>query len=111
MSDCNCQMAPAEQLKNLLNSDRPKDKEQAIACLVGFLTSEDRMDRDHGYQLFHEGIDEALFCSCLDYGSLVGGSTNPLLEALSRAVELWAARVLTSPKRLQSANDLEGRSR
>lgn len=97
MNDCDCQMAPAEQLKNMLSLDRPKEKEQAIAYLVGLLTSEDRMDRNHGYQLFHEGIDEALFCSCLDYGSLVGSSTNPLLEVLARAIELWAARGLSSP--------------
>jgi|GEM_PF-3422744 len=102
MNDCNCQTAPAERLMGLLRSDLPEEKEQAITCLVGLLTSEDKMDRNRGYRLFHEGVDEALFCSCLDYGSLVGGSTHPLFEALSRAVELWAARASSPPATGQS---------
>jgi hypothetical protein len=41
---------------------------------------------------FEEGLKEALFCSCLNYGSLAGGFTDPLIEIVMRTVEFWAGR-------------------
>ena len=92
MNDCNRQTVSAGKLNILLRSDRPEEKEQAVAQLVDLLTSEDSEDHNRAYRLFQEGIDEALFCSCLNYGSLVHSFTHPLLDVLARAIERWAGR-------------------
>lgn len=41
--------------------------------------------------VFAEGINDALFCSCFNYGSLVGAFTHPLLDVMTRSLEIWAA--------------------
>ena len=91
MSGCNCQLMTKEELKALTGVDRPDEREQAIGYLVSLLTSRDAEVRRRGYELFEEGLNEALFCSCLSYGSLTGGFTAPLVEIVARAVEAWAA--------------------
>ena len=90
MTRCECQMAGASELRGRLNSDKPDEREQAVNYLVSLLTSRDESDRHHGYELYKEGIDEALFRSCLEYRGLIGGFTHPLLDVVARAVEFWA---------------------
>ena len=90
MDDCNCPLVTTAELKALLNSENAQEKEQAIACLLALLTSRDERARARGYELFEEGINDALFCSCLNYRSLVRGFTHPLLQVVTRAVETWA---------------------
>jgi hypothetical protein len=80
-----------DELKILVRSERSDQKERAVAHLAGLLTSRDEETRRQGYELFREGLADALFCSCLDYGSLAGGFTNPLVEIVTRAIESWAA--------------------
>ena len=93
MNPCDCQMMTKDELQALVRSDRPDLRERAVAHLADLLTSRDEETRRHGYELFREGLANALFCSCLDYGSLAGGFTNPLVEIVTRTVEFWA----TSP--------------
>jgi hypothetical protein len=89
MENCNCQMTAGE-MKALFESGTPESGAKAVEYLVGLLTSHDRNERTHGYELFKEAIGDALFCSCLNYGSLVGGFTHPLQEVLVKAIERWA---------------------
>jgi hypothetical protein len=91
MNGCNCQLMTREELKALMGSDKPDEREQAIGYLVSLLTSQDAEVRHRGYELFAEGLNAALFCSCLNYGSLTGGFTAPLVNIVARAVEAWAA--------------------
>lgn len=93
MNSCDCQMMTKDELQALVRSDRPDLRERAVAHLASLLTSRDEETRRHGYELFREGLADALFCSCLNYGSLAGGFTNPLVDIVTRAVEFWA----TSP--------------
>jgi hypothetical protein len=92
MDDCDCQMVTTEQLKLLLESDQPGEKERAAGYLVQLLTSTKKKERERGYELFEESINHVLFCSCLNYRSLTGGFTHPLLGVLARTVESWATR-------------------
>lgn len=91
MDGCNCPIITREELRALLDSEEAEKKEQAIACLVDLLTSQDERMRARGYELFREGINNALFCSCFNYSGLVGGFTNPLLEVVAQSIEIWAA--------------------
>ena len=93
MNSCDCQTMAKDELQALVRSDRPDLRERAVAHLASLLTSREEGRRRHGYELFREGIADALFCSCLDYGSLAGGFTNPLVEIVTHTVEFWA----TSP--------------
>jgi hypothetical protein len=95
MESCDCQMITRDELKALVRSDHADEREQAIGFLVDLLTSADEDTRRRGYEFFEEGLKEALFCSCLNYGSLAGGFTDPLVDIVVRAVEFWAA----SPRR------------
>ena len=81
-----------DELKTLLNSGRPEKIDEAIECLVTLLTSRDGPTRHRGYELFEEGLKEALYRSCLDYGSLAGGFTQPLMAVITRTVEFWATQ-------------------
>jgi hypothetical protein len=90
MTRCDCQLG-REELDALVRSEKPEEREAAIAHVVHLLTSADPDTRRQGYALFEEGISEALFCSCLNYGSLASGFTEPLVDILVRAVEFWAA--------------------
>jgi hypothetical protein len=92
MDSCDCRTVSMEQLKVLLESDRPEETEQAVAHLVRLLTSDDKDDRDRGYHLFRQGLEQALFRSCLNYGSLVRSFTHPLVNVLARTTESWASR-------------------
>jgi hypothetical protein len=92
MDECDCQMVTTEELKLLLASDRPGEKERAAGYLVRLLTSAEKTERQRGCELFEEAINHALFCSCLDYRSLTAGFTHPLLGVVARTVESWAAR-------------------
>jgi hypothetical protein len=91
MSECNCPLMTRDELKALVRSERSDQREQAVAHLAGLLTSRDEETRHHGYELFREGLADALFCSCLNYGSLAEGFTNPMVEIVTRAIESWAA--------------------
>ena len=91
INSCDCQMLTKDELQALVRSDQPDLRERAVARLVSLLTSHDEATRRHGYELFREGIADALFCSCLDYGSLASGFTDPLVDIVTRAVEFWAA--------------------
>lgn len=93
MNNCDCQMMTRDELKALVHPDQAEEREQAVGFLVGLLTSTDQKERLRGYELFREGLSEALYCSCLNYGSLAGGFTDPLLDIVTRAVEFWAASV------------------
>jgi hypothetical protein len=79
-----------DELKALLNSDRSDEKERAVEYLVKLLTSEDEKIRRRGHELLEEGFNDALYQSCLNYSSLVGGFTHPLLNVVRRTVEFWA---------------------
>ena len=83
-------MMTEDELKRLLNSDQAPDKEQAIQYLVGLLTSPDKEMRSREYEPFEEGLNEALYQSCLNYSSLVGGFTHPLVTVLTRSVQAWS---------------------
>ncbi len=82
----------ADKLKTLLNSGRAEEIEQAVEYLVRLLTSRDEETRHRGYELFEEGVKEALYRSCLNYGSLAGGFTRPLMTVVTRTVEFWATQ-------------------
>ena len=90
MSDCNCLMMARSELKDLIRSDRSAERDEAVGCLVSLLTASDEPTRRRGYELFKQGMGEALFCSCLNYGSLTGGFTDPLIDVVTRVVEFWA---------------------
>jgi hypothetical protein len=91
MNGCECQRLTQDELKALVCSDQSEGREQAVGLLVRLLTSSDERERLRGYELFRESLSEVLFCSCLNYGSLAGGFTGPLLDIVTRTVELWAA--------------------
>lgn len=80
-----------ERLQVLVRSEKPEEREEAITHVVSLLISPDAHSRRCGYELFKEAVSEALFRSCLDYGSLAGGFTEPLVEIVTRTVECWAA--------------------
>ncbi len=90
MNECNCQMMTSDEVSALVRSDRSAERDQAVDCLVRLLTSTDEGERRRGYEFFAEGLAETLFCSCLNYGSLARGSTDPLVEIVTRTVEFWA---------------------
>lgn len=94
MESSKCQITTAE-LKALFETGFPKDSAKAIERLVDLLTSHDRNDRTRGYEMFETAVNDALFCSCLNYGSLVGGFTHPLREVMAKAIESWAERQAT----------------
>ncbi len=79
------------ELKSLIASTAAEDHERAVDGLVQLLTSPLPEERKRGCELFEEGLGEALFRSCLDYGALVRGVTHPLAEVMTRTVERWAA--------------------
>ncbi len=87
----------SEQIDTLLLSDEERERERASEELVRLLTSTDRNDRLRGYAMFREGLNEALYRSCLNYRSLVGGFTHPLETILARAIEAWAAEDAHQP--------------
>ena len=91
MVSCNCQMITTDELRALAQSEESAEREEAIGFLVRLLTSPDEAARRRGYEFFKEGLGEALFRSCLNYGSLAGGFTDPLVEIVMRTVEFWAA--------------------
>lgn len=82
----------ADELKTLLNSGRSEESEQAVEYLVTLLTSYDENVRRHGYELLDEALKNALYQSCLNYGSLAGGFTQPLMAVVTRTVEFWATQ-------------------
>jgi hypothetical protein len=90
MHACNPQLIK-DELQSLVRSERKEEREAAVAHVVRLLTSADAEVRRQGYALFREGIAETLFCSCLNYGSLAGGFTEPLIDIVTRTVEFWAA--------------------
>ncbi len=79
----------ADELKTLLYSGRAEEIEHAIEHLVTLLTSLDEDARQIGYDALEESFKEALYRSCLNYGSLAGGFTQPLMTAVTRSVETW----------------------
>jgi len=100
----------ADELKLLLNSDQGTDHEKAVQYLVGLLTSPDKGMRRRGCELFEEGLNEGLYQSCLNYRSLVGGVTHPLISVLTRSVEAWSARVEDRKQKRQESKT-ESRTR
>ena len=91
MPTCNCPMMTRGELGALVQSDDGAKREEAIAHLVSLLTSTDAAKRRHGYELFGDGVAGTLFSSCLNYGSLASGLTDPLVDIVARTVETWAA--------------------
>ncbi len=90
MSECNCQMMTRDEVSALVQPGRSAERDQAVDRLVRLLTSTDEGERRRGYEFFAEGLAETLFCSCLNYGSLAGGFTDPLVQIVTRTVESWA---------------------
>jgi hypothetical protein len=86
------------ELNALVQSDDSAEREEAIAYLVSPLTSTDAADRRHGYELFGDGVAATLFRSCLNYGSLASGLTDPLVDIVARTVETWAASRKEEPR-------------
>lgn len=82
----------SQKLTALLEPGHAEASEQAIDYLVAALTAGDEATRKQGYEMLDEALKEALYRSCLDYGSLAGGFTRPLLTVMMRTVEAWAAR-------------------
>lgn len=103
MPSCNCQMMTKGELNALFQSEDAAGREQAICYIVGLLTSADMAERRQGYELFGEGVADALFRSCLNYGSLAGGFIDPLVAIVMRAVETWAA----SPEGIEPRSSAE----
>lgn len=95
MESCSCQVSAVE-LKALFETGLPEDSAKAIDHLVALLTSYDRNERIRGYELFGKAVNDALFCSCLNYGSLVEGFTHPLQEVMGKAIESWAGKRVAS---------------
>ncbi len=95
----------ANELKSLLHSDRAEEVEQAVEYLVTSLTSGDEKIRRHGYELLEDGFKEALYRSCLNYGSLAGGFTQPLMTVVMRTVEFWATQ--SNAASLRSGSGME----
>jgi hypothetical protein len=83
-------MMADDDIKTLLSSEEEHQRDRAIEHLVRLLTSPDRTDREEGCALYREGLNEALYRSCLNYRSLVGGFTHPLVTILARAIDAWA---------------------
>ena len=69
----------------------PREAFGEAAATGARTSSRDEDTRGRGYEFFKEGLSEALFCSCLNYGSLTGRLTDPLVDIVVRAVEFWAA--------------------
>ena len=90
MDSCNCPIVTKEELRALLNAAEPAGKTRVAAYLVDLLTSREKAARARGYELFKEGIHDALLCSCFNYGGLVGGMTHPLFTVLADSIERWA---------------------
>lgn len=90
MLSCSCPVMTKDEVNALVQSEDSARREEAIAYLVRLLTSTDVADRRHGYELFGDGVAAALFRSCLNYGSLAGGFTDPLVQIVVRTVEAWA---------------------
>ena len=82
----------ADELKTLLRSDQSEESKRAVDYLVTSLTSRDANTRRHGYELLDEALKDALYQSCLNYGLLVGGFTQPLIAVVTRTVEFWATQ-------------------
>jgi hypothetical protein len=80
-----------DEFTALIRSDQVVERERAIAWLACLLTSGDKEARCCGYDLFRDGLQEALYRACLNYGSLAGSFTEPLVEIVRRAVECWAS--------------------
>lgn len=91
MLECNCRVMTTGELNALVQSDDAAKRDEAIGHLVSLLTSTNEDDRRHGYELFGDGLAATLFSSCLNYGSLTSGFTDPLVEIVMRTVEAWAA--------------------
>lgn len=72
LNSCDCQLMTRDELKALVHSERSDQRARAVAHLASLPRDEET--RRHGYELFREGLADALFCSCLDYGSLATGS-------------------------------------
>lgn len=83
-------LAAPERLHALLTGAEGGDRNAAITALVDMLSSQDGGLRRQGYRLFQDGLDEALFQSCLNYRSLVRGFTHPLVKVLEETIERWA---------------------
>ncbi len=79
-----------EELNAMFRSDRPEERSRAAGYLVEKLTSQDAGSRAQGHELLGAAFNDALYQSCLNYRSLVGGFTHPLLDVVRRSVELWA---------------------
>ena len=78
MNPCNCQMMTKDERQGLgalgsrlIRGSGPWPISRSL------LTSRDEETRRHGYELFREGLADALFCSCLDYGSARGRVHQP----------------------------------
>jgi hypothetical protein len=91
MTAYNCRVMTKDELRALVCSEQPAEREEAVRFLVALLTATDDDARCRGYEFFREGLSEALFHSCLNYGSLAGGFTDPLVDTVTRAIEFWAA--------------------
>lgn len=85
-------MMTADELKTLLRSGQSEESKRAVDYLVTSLTSRDANIRRHGYELLDEALKDALYQSCLNYGSLLGGFTQPLMAVVTRTVEFWATQ-------------------
>lgn len=93
----------SDALKELLRSDLPAEREKAIAYLVEALTAHEMRSRKKGYELLNEALKDALYQSCLHYGSLPGAFAEPTMAVVTRTIETWAER-RTSPQ--MSAPDI-----
>lgn len=82
----------ADEVKTLLHSGRSEESEQAVEYLGSLLTSQKEKTRRHGYEMLEECFKEALYRSCLNYGLLAGGFTQPLMTVVTRAIEFWATQ-------------------
>jgi len=71
--------------------DDEADAHESAIRLGQLLSSRDNVMRRQGYVLFRELLEDALYRSCLNYSGLVRGFTHPVLDAVARAIENWAA--------------------
>lgn len=61
------------------------------------LTFSDENIRYNGYEVLEKCFKEALYQSCLNYGSSAGGFTQSLMSVVTRTVELWAIQCQEPP--------------
>jgi hypothetical protein len=95
MVPCNRRMSTAAELSALVQSDDAVKHEEAIDHLLSLLTSPNEVDRRRGHEL--RGSRRCDCRSCLNYGFLASGFTDPLVDIVPSALTEYECRRSTYP--------------